>query len=272
MKNKKTKDKVVILLTATIDPRGMGLTKLTNPVTRENQYLDALEFYLNETKLKIVFCENTGTNIYNKINSAEKDSRLEYLTFQGNNYDKSKGKGYGEAKIISYALKNSKFLEDCIYIIKITGRIKVLNINDYIGTTEINEVNSSKDIWVDFFSEWYIISSVCFIIPKNILKYMIQKYENKVHDIAFCFEEMLYQSLLGYNDIVIHPSRFKLKGICAGSNQEYMNISEIKHLGTNAYIMSIIQNKRGYYFISYIEMFKYFFYRGIEIITKLFHN
>ena len=52
-----------ILLTACIDPKGMAFTTLQNKEVRLQQYLDALNYYLYNTNLNIVFVENTGYNI-----------------------------------------------------------------------------------------------------------------------------------------------------------------------------------------------------------------
>lgn len=54
-----------ILLTATITPnasRAIGGPEgmLTDPVIRRQQYVDALRWYLDNTKAKIVFAENSG--------------------------------------------------------------------------------------------------------------------------------------------------------------------------------------------------------------------
>ena len=123
---------IAILLTGTITPNGMGNTVLQDPTLREKQYIDAIEYYLNGTDLKIVFCENSEKNIFHKINSEKKTTQLECITFDGNNYDKNRGKGYGEAAIIKYALENSEFLNSADYLFKITGRVKIKNIKKLI--------------------------------------------------------------------------------------------------------------------------------------------
>ena len=115
-------------MTATVVPNGTKYTYLQDPETRKSQYLEAIDFYLRETAYDIVFCENTGANLFDEIESQEKYGRLEYLTFYGNDYDKSLGKGYGEARIIEYAIRNSQRLKSADFVIKITGRVKILNL------------------------------------------------------------------------------------------------------------------------------------------------
>ncbi|UKK51897.1 hypothetical protein L6472_04755 [Prevotella sp. E13-17] len=117
--------KKVILLTGCINPNGMAFTQLNNVSERQKQYINAIHFYLSNTNCPIVFCENSDTDIQPFIENAQ--DRLEILTFSGNK-NKQRGKGYGEAEIIEYALSHSSFIqEDCI-IIKITGRLIVNNI------------------------------------------------------------------------------------------------------------------------------------------------
>ena len=121
--------KTIILLTGCINPNGMAFTSLNNIEERQKQYIDAIQFYLSNTSCPIVFCENSNTDIQPYIENTK--DRLEILTFSGNQ-NKQRGKGYGEAEIIEYALLHSTFIQaDCV-IIKITGRLIVNNINQII--------------------------------------------------------------------------------------------------------------------------------------------
>lgn len=121
--------KIVILLTACIHPNGMCLTALKDTDERKKQYIDALKYYLRTTELPIVFVENTATDLSPMFTPYMQSGRLEYLTFDGNNYPKELGKGYGEAEIIGYAMRHSTLLKTSTYLLKITGRIIVTNIN-----------------------------------------------------------------------------------------------------------------------------------------------
>ena len=124
------KKSYVLLLTATIKVEGMSNTVLIDSDVRAQQYKDAIFFYLKTTKCKIVFCENSGTDISDSFKGNE--DRIEFLTFQGNNYDKSRGKGLGEIGIFNHVLKNSQFIKDNVYVVKITGRFIFNNIESLI--------------------------------------------------------------------------------------------------------------------------------------------
>lgn len=119
----------VILLTGCINPNGTPFTHLNDVSERQKQYVDAIHYYISNTDCEIVFCENSNTDISPLFEN--KQERLEILTFSGNQ-NKQRGKGYGEAEIIDYALCHSSFIQDNCIIIKITGRLIINNIRQII--------------------------------------------------------------------------------------------------------------------------------------------
>ena len=123
--------KTVILLTGCINPNGMPFTHLNDVSERQKQYVDAIHYYISNTDCEIVFCENSNTDISPLFEN--KQERLEILTFSGNQ-NKQRGKGYGEAEIIDYALQHSSFIQDNCIIIKITGRLIINNIRQIINS------------------------------------------------------------------------------------------------------------------------------------------
>lgn len=54
------------------------------------------------------------------------------LQFDGGNFPAYLGKGYGELQIIKYAVEHSELLEKCDFIVKITGRYLVENIDTFL--------------------------------------------------------------------------------------------------------------------------------------------
>lgn len=119
---------IALLLTACIHPKGMAFTALNNPEERSRQYSEALDYYLRHTSLPLVCCENTGVDLSGRYATQIASGRMEYLTFDGNNYDKSRGKGYGEMEIMAYAFAHSRLLQQADEVMKITGRLKVTNL------------------------------------------------------------------------------------------------------------------------------------------------
>jgi hypothetical protein len=150
----------IILLTACVNPQGMSYCALQNGNIRLNQYKDAIFFYLSNTKYRIVVVDNSGFDFSNDFIDSINLGRLEVMCFYGNSYDKSRGKGYGELSIIDYTFKNSKFINENSYIIKITGRIIVSNINEIIDKHHLpsNILNVIGDISLNM----KIIRSIIF--------------------------------------------------------------------------------------------------------------
>ena len=209
---------IAILLTGTVTPNGMVNTVLQDPILREKQYIDAIEYYLNETNLRIVFCENSENNIFHKINSGKKATQLECISFYGNNYDKNRGKGYGEAAIIKYALENSEFLKSADYLFKITGRVKIGNIKSLIKKIYGYQNAIGIECWGN---NW--IHSVCFFCHKDWLYATVGNYGARLNDDAFNFQTMLYNAVLktkGINIVSIYPY---IDGISGKTGKPYVN-------------------------------------------------
>ncbi|MDB5143817.1 MAG: hypothetical protein JWQ66_2530 [Mucilaginibacter sp.] len=122
----------LLFLTGCINPNHMPFTLLADPKIRHEQYVKAIDFYLKRTNLPILFVENSGVDVSNEFSSYIDSNRVEILTFNGNDFDRSLGKGFGEMLIIEHAIKHSEFFKRADFIFKITGRYKVLNINSFI--------------------------------------------------------------------------------------------------------------------------------------------
>lgn len=156
---------IVLLLTACIKPNCAESLSISNVDERKQMYVDALRWYLSNTSFRIVFCENSGTDISKEIeNTFGRVEFLSYLSEKSN--DKNCTRGYREMQIIEYAYSNSKYLRDASFCIKGTGRLILRNIdsisNKLFKNTIVKEDNficslwSGKDRWMDtrflFFS------------------------------------------------------------------------------------------------------------------------
>lgn len=186
----------VILLTACVNPNGMSFTYLQDKDIRLKQYEEALEWYLRNTQYPIVFVENTGYDITCRFEAAIISGRLEVLTFQGNNYDRSKGKGYGEALIIQYAITNSQLLKKASIIIKITGRLKISNLK-YL----LKEIRKVDTVYVKFASRKeknvLMFESFFFAAPSNFFDDYFLKHIDEIDDSKLCyFEKVLYDTVI----------------------------------------------------------------------------
>lgn len=197
-------DKYVILLTGSINPKGMIYTAITDTEIRKQQYIKAIRFYLQHTSVPIVFCENTLSSIEKEeIGISVDDSRIEILTFDGNNFDKSLGKGYGECEIISYAISHSRMMGEADYIIKITGRIIINNIGSFIN--EHRQLPSGAIQTLTPTKNKFIESRLIISSPAFFSKYFIPK-KNLLNDSKqYYFEHLLYDTILNQDEYLFVP-------------------------------------------------------------------
>lgn len=124
---------VILLLTGCIKPNVNDLPAVMDIKKRAAEYTDAINFYLQNTDYKVVFCENSGTDISANINGPK--DRLEMLTYTSSGEGKDRSKGYKEMEILQYVQANSNFFnsaEDTDIVVKVTGRLQLLNITKIV--------------------------------------------------------------------------------------------------------------------------------------------
>jgi len=213
----------ILFLTGCINPNGMKLTALQDAKQRLEQYKCAIKFYLQETNYRILFVENSNTDITQYFSTAINEGRLEVLTFQGNDYNRDLGKGYGEMQIVNYALINSNFIQQSEFIVKITGRIKVLNIKRILQQFDRIE---NKTVVVNFQQTLTYADSKCWAASKDFyLKYLLP-YQERINDsIGFHFEHALckatHQAITDdwYYSFIVDLPRYS--GIGGTENKKY---------------------------------------------------
>lgn len=115
---------MVILLTATIDPNNCASTIRTSITDRTQDYYNVITELLTKTDLEIVFIENSNHSL-GILSEFIGNQRIEILQFEGNTYNRSFGKSFGEQLEINYALVHSEKLKSVDYIMKLTGRYSI---------------------------------------------------------------------------------------------------------------------------------------------------
>jgi len=183
---------LVILLTGTITPNSYSNLTIRNPIIRHNQYLEAVNFYLKHTELKIVFAENSG-NCLKKFPVLP--NRIEYLTFNSVPMQTDKGIGYKEIEIIDFAFKNSKFIKEANSVVKITGRLKVLNLKNLVKKFLKLKKNKLNLVYANPFDQ-YNMDSRCFFFTKDFWPYL--KNAGKNINLKYNFEFSLWDSICEY--------------------------------------------------------------------------
>ena len=240
----------IILLTSTINPNGMSYTVLQDKDIRQKQYNKALQFYLVNTPYRIVYCDNSGVDISGGYLDYINSGRIEFITFNGNDFDKAKGKGYGEAKIILYAIKNSKFLKHDCYVTKITGRIIIRNICELIQS-HVYHLNNI--VSCDFCSNNGIYSMI-IISPVSWIKKGLEKYIETINDTnGIYIENVLYKmlieskrhSMLGRIIILPFLKTPKIDGMSGSTGKPYNAIIRKDRFVTDISYLSSLQKKKN---------------------------
>ena len=196
----------IILLTACVNPGGMPYTVVSDAKQRLNQYLLALQFYLQNTSCPIVFVDNSNMDKTPFLEyESQYGSRLEILTFDGNKV-KTQGKGLGEMEIIEYALMHSKFnlLLDKYRIVKITGRLIVRNINSLLKCDKWH-LYPYKSIVCHINSDLTFADSRIFISLGSFMNLLVKqkKYLNDTKGIYF--EHLLCQQIKQQKTFTFFP-------------------------------------------------------------------
>jgi hypothetical protein len=124
------KPNICILLTAAIDPKGVIFMQRNNPLVRENDYIESIKKWLENTTYPLVFCENSGYSLHKieKIIKSYLNRETEILQFDGQDFPREVGKGYGELLTIKYVIQHSTLSKHYDYVIKVNGRYFIKNI------------------------------------------------------------------------------------------------------------------------------------------------
>lgn len=213
---------MILLLTGCINPNGMAFTTLSNKKERKEQYINAIYYYLSHTQYKIVFTENSGTDISNAFQDAINAGRLEYLTYIGNQ-NKERGKGYGECEILEYTLNHSEFIQlsSDKRIVKITGRLIVKNITTLIRCHQL--FFSKRTVFCSINSDLSFPDSRLIIAPIAFWKTFIQTKENINDYKGYYFEHALCDTIKIEKDFPYSPFFIMpiIIGISGSTGKEY---------------------------------------------------
>jgi len=143
-----------ILLTTTVKtPKHISWLKQRNSHERLNMYIKKINKWLNNTNFNIVVIENSGYNFaeyYNNLDEKFKN-RIEFISYSYDNIplnekeflDKKEAKGQHELHAINYAYDKSNFIKKSDYIIKITGRYFIPDLENILNN-KLNENNFIK--------------------------------------------------------------------------------------------------------------------------------
>lgn len=190
------RNEITILLTASIDPKSIMFVQRNDPRMRENDYINALKKWVKTNISSLVFCENSGYNLdrIRYLLNEYKDIKTEIIQFDGNNFPSEFGKGYGELSIIRYALQNSNIIDESNYVVKVTGRYFIKNINYFVNVLSMN-----NDLYVMADLKKYLTwadSRVFAFRPSFVFNYL-SKFQDMLNDSkGFYLEHALARAIL----------------------------------------------------------------------------
>ena len=238
----------VLLLTACVNPGGMKFTVLQDKEARKKQYIKAVKFYLENTSYRIVFCENSGEDLTDLTDLAVNHG-LEILSFQGNDYDKSLGKGFGEYGIVQYAFQNSKYIKEATTVVKVTGRLIVNNLVEVISLQNKLFLFPKRFVYVgDSGHNSY--DSRCIVANKEFFSTFFLTSSNPINDSSgYYFEHYLFDIInqLSARYIVsdfVFPLAFSGMSGSTGVEYEYEEMNKGKKLSL---LRDFCQYKKRFY-------------------------
>jgi hypothetical protein len=127
-----------LLMTASVDPKGMPGVSRPDPHVREADYAACLKYYVTQHPRiqKIVFAENSKWPLdrIRETGAAENPhgKQLEFVSLDCNDFPRHLGKGYGEFLMLDKALEVSKLAAQARFIGKVTGRNYVTNLTQIL--------------------------------------------------------------------------------------------------------------------------------------------
>ena len=132
--------RTVVILTATVKPQTSLNLKRDSESERLRDYEDAIKFYLekltDKTDLIVVENSNSIMQLQDKIKF---NSRLRLISAPLDSDSSFKGKSEGELAMLRFLSANGH-LNEYEFCWKITGRLKVLNVNKIIESAEGYEI------------------------------------------------------------------------------------------------------------------------------------
>lgn len=189
---------LAVLLTSCIDPGNVCSVARRDPAIRLNDYVRSLKFFLLLRSIgNIVFCENSGFDVSEirevvRLNNPYQ-KKVEILSFYGQPDRPEYGKGYGEMRIIDYALEHSTIIRECSMIMKVTGRLIVANA-EKIGKA-IGETNG-VEVFCDLRRDLTTADSRFFCAtPRFVRKYFMSFAAIMDESTGICFEDVLARAV-----------------------------------------------------------------------------
>lgn len=217
---------MLVIVTGTIQPESnIGHLIVRDTKERLQQYVDGIQFLIESKAFsKIVFCENSGygTRELEVLESKahRENIQLELLSFVGNKEQMIiHGKGYGEGEIMQYVFEHSQLVKDEKTFVKITGRMKIINIKKIVsclkdGKTYFNIPNRTIREFYD--TRIYAMPTEQF--RNNFLHKYVEVMDEEGHYLEHVYTEILKENMISVRNFPRYP---RIVGISGSTGSVY---------------------------------------------------
>ncbi len=217
---------IVAVITGTVRPKAdMNYLALSDEQARLKQYKEALLYVIESGAFKrIIFCENSNYGTENFLDlqkeAENRQIQLELFSFVGNKQAIAEcGKGYGEGEIMEYVMKHSRLLCPQDSLLKMTGRLKVMNIRRI--TEKLNKEKCYFNIPNPTRRDMY--DTRIYAMPVTLFQRCFLQVYKQVQDDEGVFLENVYTTLLKENKIKVtnFPRYPRIMGVSGSTGEVY---------------------------------------------------
>jgi hypothetical protein len=190
---------VVVLVTATVDPRGMVRTVVNDPDTRLREYHAVIHDLVAQLPgITVIVCDNSGWGVEKAAHgelAASWPDQVQFVSFDDHGDAVRRGKGYGEMGIIQHVLANVSAVRSADLVVKVTGRYHVTNAGSLIARIA---AAGPVDVVVDLVAG--LTQADCRFYassPRFLGGYLVPMRESIDDDRGVCFEHVLARAVHG---------------------------------------------------------------------------
>lgn len=181
-----------LLITATIDTKGTPFNKRVDHDLRLNDTIIAInKWFKSGIFISIVIVENS--NNISKIKGnliVPSGLKVEFLGYDGQNFPRQFGKGFGVYEAISYALKHSILLSSNSDICVVPGRYFIKNVNYILNNLTCGFSTGLSNNLTYSFTPMLVAN------PKIFLTYIFPQFEKMDESCGNSFEHQLAKAVL----------------------------------------------------------------------------
>ena len=231
----------ILVLTATLTPQPDSFQLVRrDPIIRLQDYVTSLQFYLTKVPKvfdRLVFIENSGSDLRplkDVATALGQNDRVVFVGLNCNDFPSKWGRGYGEFLLLDNGLAQVPGLRSHDRIWKVSGRLRVLNIERLVRHRPLK-----FDLYCDLRdvpligeafggNKW--MDTRCWAATYAFFNSVFRgQCENmKHHDVGGSAEKYLYRLVRGLPDSHMIVPRFRIQPNIAGysgyANADYQSV------------------------------------------------